>query len=311
MAVVRQFRDSWASQNDNHGSLHLIYFDPHNLFERTIPTVLKFDCLTLQLSSTATTTNTTKLSIKTFMEDHKHSYPCSVIACTRQGYHSKWLLATSRNLQDIRLRKEGYYVIKSNCLSHENVQNLIIAGDGIPLPVEFAEVVDALETWGGTHWTCWLQKSLKLMYEYMREDNMYGGVGPTKMRLFHDCILLAVQWKAGYKFYTKSPEYNLVLSNWNTYFWVRCRETYDFHELAYDSMNCVSEMIQSIDRDGPVTEAFQSVELRQLKMLFQNLLHRELHQTQPVFEASFTCQSSNLLLLCGIFLQNGPTSPSL
>jgi len=149
-------------------------------------------------------------------------------------------------------------------LSHDNVQNIIIAGDGIPLPVEFAEVVDGLETWGGIHWTCWLEKSLKLMYEYMREDNMYGGVGPTKMRLFHDCILLGVQWKAGYRFHTNSPEHNLVLSNWNTYFWVRCRETYSFNQLACDSMNCVTEMIQSIDRDGPVTQAFQSVELSRL-----------------------------------------------
>jgi len=215
-------------------------------------------------ATATTTTNTMKLSIKSFMEEHKDSYPYSVIPCTHQGYHSKWLLATNKNKQGVLLRKEGYYVIKSSCLSHENVHNLIIAGDGIPLPVEFVEVVDALETWGGIHWTCWLQKSLKLMYEYMREDNMYGGVGPTKMRLFHDCVLLVVQWKAGYKFCTNSPGYNLVLSNWNTYFWVRCRETYSFHDLAYDSMNCVREMVASIDRDGPVTVAFQGTELARL-----------------------------------------------
>jgi len=205
-----------------------------------------------------------KLSIKTFMEDHKHSYPYSTVPCTRQGYYPKWLLATSKNKQGLVLRKTGYYVIKTSCLSHDNVQNIIITGDGIPLPVEFAEVVDGLETWGGIHWTCWLEKSLKLMHEHMREDNMHGGVGPTKMRLFHDCILLGVQLKAGCRFHANSPEHNLVLSNWNAYFWVRCRETYSFHELACDSMNCVAEMIQSIDRDGPVTMTFQSVELARL-----------------------------------------------
>ena len=162
------------------------------------------------------------------------------------------------------LRKTGCYVIKSSCLSHDNVQNVVIAGDGIHLPVEFAEVVDGLETWGGIHWTCWLEKSLKLMYECMREGNMHGGIAPTKMRLFHDCILLAVQWKAGYKFYTNSPEHNLVLSNWNTCFSVRCRETCSFHQLARDSMDCVAEMIQSVDGDGPVTQAFQSVDLARL-----------------------------------------------
>jgi len=205
----------------------------------------------------------TATTIKSFMEQHNPTYPYSVIPCTRQGCYPKWLLATSKNKQGLVLRKTGYYVIKTSCLSHDNVQNIVITGDGIPLPAEFAEVVDGLETWGGIHWTCWLEKSLKLMHECMREDNMYGGVGPTKMRLFHDCILLAVQWKAGYRHFTNTPEYNLALSNWNTYFWVRCRETYSFHELACDSMNCVSEMIQSIERDRPVTQAFQSVELQQ------------------------------------------------
>jgi len=204
------------------------------------------------------------ISIKSFMDEDKHSYPYSAIPCTRQGYCPKWLLATSKNKKGLVLRKTGYHVIKTSCLSHDNVQSVIVTGDGIPLPVEFAEVVDGLETWGGIHWTCWLEKSLQLMCEHMREDNMHGGVGPTKMRLFHDCVLLAVQWKAGYRFYTNSPEHNLVLSNWNTYFWVRCRETHSFHELACNSMNCVAEMIQSIDRDGPVSEAFQSVQLSRL-----------------------------------------------
>jgi len=161
-------------------------------------------------------------------------------------------------------RRDGHYVIKSSCLSHDNLQQLIMSGDGLPLPVEFGEVVDELETSGAIHWPCWLQKALHLMYEYLREDSMYGGVGPAKMRLFHDCILLCVQWKAGQNFNTYTPEYKLTLTNWNTYFWVRCRETYSFHDLAFDSMNCVSEMIQSIDRDGPVTLGFQSIELARL-----------------------------------------------
>jgi len=99
----------------------------------------KYTRFTMKLSTT---------TIKAFMEQHNSSYPYSDIPCTRQGYHSKWLLVTSKSKQGICLRKEGYYVIKSSCLSHDNVQNIIIAGDGIPLPAEFAEVVDGLETWG-------------------------------------------------------------------------------------------------------------------------------------------------------------------
>jgi len=87
---------------------------------------------------------------------------------------------------------------------------------------------------------------------------MCGGVGPTKMTPFHDCTLLAVQWKAGYRFYTNSPEHNLMLSDWDTNFWVRCWETYSFHELAHYNMNCVGDMVESIHRDGPVTQAFKA-----------------------------------------------------
>jgi len=193
-------------------------------------------------------------TIKSFMDEHNKSYPYNAIPCTHQDYHTKWLLATTRNCKGLVLRKEGYHAIKTSCLSHGNVQQLIMAHDGIPLPAEFCEAVDGLETCGGVHWTCWLEKSLKLMYECMREDNVCGGVGSTKMRLFHDCILLGVQWKAGCKCYTNSAECNLVLSNWNTYFWVRCRETYSFHELCCGSMNNVAGMIESIERDG----AFES-----------------------------------------------------
>ena len=160
------------------------------------------------------------------------------------------------------LRKEGYHAVKTSCLSNENVQQLIMAHDGIPLPADFCEVVDGLETWGGIHWTCWLEKSLHLMYEYMREDNMYGGVGPTKMRSFHDCILLGVQWKAGWRYLTNTPEHNLALTNWNTCFWIRCCETYSFHQLCLDSMDCVAGMIESIERDGVFQS--QSMELTRL-----------------------------------------------
>jgi len=220
-----------------------------------IPHLFQASTCIIKSAAASTATATMKLSIKTFMEDHKHSYPHSDIPCTRQGYYPKWLLATS---------KTGYYAIKSCCLKHDNLQNLITSYDGIPLPAEFGEVIDYLEKWGAFHWSIWMEKSLQLMYEYMREDNMYGGVGPTKMRLFHDCLLLVVQWNAGLSHHSNSAEYNLVLTNWNTYYWVRCLEVDSFHKLAVDSINHVRGMLECIEREGPVTQAFQSVQLSRL-----------------------------------------------
>jgi len=54
------------------------------------------------------------------------------------------------------------------------------------------------------------------------------------------------QRKAEMEFGRNSADYNKVLENWNTYFWVRCREGYSFFYLAYDSLHCAEEMIESI-----------------------------------------------------------------
>jgi len=138
----------------------------------------------MKLSSTA---------IKTFVEQHKDIYPYNDVPKTRQGHHPKWLFAMSRNKEGQVWRQLGYYVIRASCLNHENIQNLIIDGDGIPLPADFAEVVDSLGTWGVTKHICWPHKSLMVIHEHLKEDNMHGGVVPKKMRLSHDCILQGIQ----------------------------------------------------------------------------------------------------------------------
>lgn len=189
-----------------------------------------------------------KLAAAIFMDSNKDVYPYSDIPCTRTGYYPKWLLASSKNRQGQIWRECGYYVIKSSCLSHDNVQNLIMSGDVLPLPAIFGEVVDSLETWGATHWSCWLQKSLKLFHEYLKEDNMCGGVAPCKMRVFHDCILLCVENVANCHFNANSANYNLVLTSWNTYYWVKCWEVPLFWELAYHSMMFVENQIECIHR---------------------------------------------------------------
>jgi len=102
-------------------------------------------------SAAAAGAATAKPSIETLVEEHEHSCPHSDVPCTRQGHCPKWLLTDGKNKEGAVLRKTGCHVIKSGCLSHDKVQNLIISGDSIPMPVEFGEVVDGLETWGGIH----------------------------------------------------------------------------------------------------------------------------------------------------------------
>ena len=203
-------------------------------------------------------------AIKTFMEEHKGTYPCNDIPTTRQGHHPKWLLSWSRNREGQVWRRLGHYVIRTSCLNNENMQKLIMDGDGIPVPADFAEVVDSLETWGATKHSCWLQKSLMVMHEHLKQDNMCGGVAPKKMRLFHDCILQGVQRKAEMEFGRNSADFNKVLDNWNTCFWVRCMEEHAFFYLAYDSLHCAEEMIESIHAANVVVSNDNSAQFNTL-----------------------------------------------
>jgi len=199
-----------------------------------------------------------KLPVKTFMQTNQDVCPCSDIPCTRSGCCAKWPLAASRCRSGQIWREDGCHVIKSSCLTHENVQNLIISGDTLPLPAVFGEVVDGLETWGARHWTCWLQKCLKLFHECLKKDNMHGGVAPCKMRVFHDCIFLCVEREAKGCFMTNTANCNLVLTNWNTCFWAKCWEQPFFWETACHSLRHVENLIESVQRTVPAATAIVS-----------------------------------------------------
>jgi len=192
-----------------------------------------------QVCRCATAMKASAAAIKTFVQTSQDVCPCSDIPCTRSGHCPKWLLASSRHKKGQIWRQDGCHVIKSSCLSHENVQNLIIAGDTLPLPAVLGEVVDSLETWGANCWTCWLQKSLKLMHEHLKEDNMHGGVAPCKMRVFHDCIFLHAEREARNCFMRNTANCNHLLTTWNACHWVKCWEQPFFWDLAYGSMHFV------------------------------------------------------------------------
>jgi len=211
--------------------------------------------VTIKSSVTAATMKPSAAAIKTSMQTDQDVCPHSDVACARSGCHPKWLLASSRHKQGQIWRQDGHCVIESSCLSHDNVQNLIMAGDTLPLPAVFSEVVDSLETWGANCWTCWPQKSLKLFHEHLKEDNMHGGVAPCKMRVFHDCIFLCAQKEAQSHFMMNTANHNLVLSNWNTCFWVKCWEQPFFWERACHSMRHVEGLTESIQRVLPAATA--------------------------------------------------------
>jgi len=194
--------------------------------------------------------NVCKETVKWFVEQNQDVCPCNAAPQTRCGCYPKWALTVSRSADGAVWRNVGCHVLKSSCLNHGNLQNLIMDGDAVPLPADFCEVVDSLETWGACHWTGWMTRALHLMHEHLKDDdNMHGGIAPNKMKLFHDCILLRAERETMFCFLLNSANFTRVLDSWNTHFWARCRETHSFHELATDSIHCVDEMLRSIRRE--------------------------------------------------------------
>jgi len=188
-------------------------------------------------------------AVKAFVEEKMETFPYSEVPHTRRGFYPKWLLAMTGSTRGIFGRKHGYYVIKSSCLNHDNLQMLIMDGDGVPLPPDFCEVVDTLETWGATRYSLWLQKALFVMHGHVAEDNMYGNIAPNKLKLFYDCILPMVGYRAGQHFGRNGTRYNRVLTSWITYFWVRCRETCAFRDLATNSWWFVDGLVETINAE--------------------------------------------------------------
>ena len=122
-------------------------------------------------------------AIKSFVEGNMNTCPHSDVPHARRGFHPKWLPTMSGDKDGICGRRCGCCVIKASCLNNENIQSLMMDGDAIPLPADFCEVVDTLDTWGVNKYTLWLQKALFVMHEYVVEDNMYANVAPNKMKL--------------------------------------------------------------------------------------------------------------------------------
>jgi len=192
---------------------------------------------------------TFKAAVDSFIICNLDVYPYSAVPHTRSGYHPKWLLAMSGNTDGIFTRNMGYYVIKASCLNRSNLMTLIMDGDAMPLPPDFADVVDTLETWGAGKYPRWLQQSLFFMHGFIE-----AGVAPNKMKLFHDSILPMVGWRAAQQFGRHSASFTRVLTLFETYFWVRCLECHTFRVLAINSWWFVDSIIDTITRESTTTQ---------------------------------------------------------
>jgi len=196
---------------------------------------------------------TFKAAINAFVVGNLDVHPYSAVPHTRSGYHPKWLLTMSGNINGIFTRNMGYFVIKSSCLNRSNMMTLIMDGDATPLPPDFSDVVDTLETWGTGKYPRWLQQALFFMHNFICNESP-----PNRTQLFHDCILPVVGWRAAQQFGRHSARFNRVLTLFETYFWVRCLECNLFQTLAINCWWCVDGILDVITREATSTAQVQT-----------------------------------------------------
>ena len=176
-----------------------------------------------------------KEAFKAFVEAEGYKYPYNQLQLMQQGYYPKWLLLHSSNLDGIVWRSRGFYVLKSSCLPWNIMQEIIITKSGFPLPPEFSEVVDCMETWGWNYSSLWVQDVLHLMYQFVHPQGCFFGCPKTKESMYEDFIFLYVKEKLQINF-GNSRINNYIIMQWHTYYHQKVMETVDYFELAVGSI---------------------------------------------------------------------------
>ena len=181
--------------------------------------------------------DTTKL--KAFMMTEGQSFPYNDLRVTRKALHPKWLLLESANTGSF-CRTRNFFVIPSSSLPKATVQALIIEKAVMPLPLDFSEVVDYMETWGRDLSFRWEQEVLNLMANrYLRK-----GRNPGRKQLYLDCITILVKQKVYSITYLLDEVRTLLMEGFTNYFHTMYAfDTYDYSSLTIRSTEWVDQVV--------------------------------------------------------------------
>jgi hypothetical protein len=130
------------------------------------------------------------------------------------------------------------------------VQSLIISEVALPLPPDFDLVADCMEWWGRCISAQWYIVVLKLFKEYLTPGGFHDA-GPTKERLFHDCIfqLVLKKFHDHYGFSERTFE---LLSHWEALFqrlYFHCSR--DFFDIAVSSIRETDFLLERTTTGAP------------------------------------------------------------
>jgi hypothetical protein len=195
-----------------------------------------------------------KAAIESFVQKKGRSFPYSHVRGTRQGFHPKWLLTTSKgNDNGILFRSSNLFLLRTSCVPGEVVQSLIISEAALPLPVDFEDVADCMHWWGRTISGQWYIEVLGLLNEYLTPGGFHGSL-PTKERLFHDCIFQHV-FKKIRDYYGYGEKTFEIVSHWEVFYTRMFSQMHQFFDMAVMSIREVDYLLEQSFINAPVPVA--------------------------------------------------------
>ena len=124
-----------------------------------------FDSTTFKLMATGTT------------------YPYCDIPSTRNGFRVKWLLFEAKN-RTVLFKRGSRYAVPASTLPMETATELIVKKKALPLPQDYADIMDVMDWWGRTVSPSWHATVLDLMHFHLNGKNEKR----SREYIFYRCI---------------------------------------------------------------------------------------------------------------------------
>ncbi|CAB9518951.1 hypothetical protein SEMRO_976_G226910.1 [Seminavis robusta] len=158
-------------------------------------------------------------------------FPFNQLKKTRSSFRTRWVLLKSPSPTGIIYRPTKLFALPASCIRNDLLQEGIIAGNYLPLPPDYCDVLDCMEWWGRGVDPKWEQSILGMFEYYLANPEIFSIAG--RKELFYDCITLHIETKYSYiDGLNKTQE----MEYWPVYFGYLYESTTDYFELATASI---------------------------------------------------------------------------
>ena len=208
---------------------------------QSIKIAYPFQCITMRIPATA--------QFKDFIKNHSVA-PYKDIKLTRQSFFMEWVLLRSdwRRTAGILRVATDWFPVHSSCLPPVTLQELLIAGNALPLTLEMEEVMNEMFVWGQDLSYFWYSETLERFAFWTRH-----GLDPDRQTLVREVIELHVKAIVNRYFLVGDFAYQYLIGKW----WLEFEKyTYSpsksFHAMVQASINYTNWCIAQYNYHGQV-----------------------------------------------------------